>query len=410
MNAAARILAIGSVGAILVGGIAITPATAAPVVNGEFAVSSVGTNNQITAGPDGNIWLTLDGANDLAKITPAGVVTEYNDALTTPTGITAGPDGNLWLTVSGGVAKVSPANPTVAAFTAIAAITDPRAITVGPDGNLWTASNNNVIKIPPANPGAATTYAPTGLTASRWIASGNGQLWVADFAGAQILAVNPNGTAGTGYATGGGPQGVAFGGGIAGYSNPGAAPQTIGRITPAGTPQTTNAPMTDPFGGAYGVDGAFWFAQFAGNNVGRLTRSGSYSTVSGLSAASGPRQITAGPANTLWVTLDNAEKVARVSGLQPLTPNTTITKKPKKVVKTRKAKAKVTLGFVADQPGSSFVCQLKKAGKKKASSQPCNSPTSYRLKAGGYTFRVRAVLAGVSDPTPATYSFTVARR
>ncbi|MEI6621915.1 MAG: hypothetical protein WCP28_08420, partial [Actinomycetes bacterium] len=311
---------------------------------------------------------------------------------------------------SGGVAKISPTTPGVATFTAIAAITDPRAITVGPDGNLWTASNNNLIKIPPANPGAATTYAPTGLTGARWIASGNGQLWVADFGGAQILAVNTNGTTAAAYNTGGGPQGVAFGAGIAGYGNPGAVPQTIGRIKPGGTPQTTNAPLSDPFGVAFGVDGAFWFAQFAGNNVGRLSTSGGYSTVAGLSAGAGPRQLTAGPNNTLWVTLDTADKVARVGGLTPLTPNTTINKKPKNTVTTRKPKAKVVFGFVADQPGASFQCQLSRTGKPKPSFQPCSSPTSYRLKPGSYTFRVRAVLGTVADPTPGKFSFTVARR
>src|SRR5829696_6615491 len=86
--------------------IAASPAAAAPKVDGEFAVSGVGTNNELTLGPDGNMWVTLDQTNDLAKITPDGTVTEYNPAnVTSPTGITSGPDGNLWVTQNGGVAS-----------------------------------------------------------------------------------------------------------------------------------------------------------------------------------------------------------------------------------------------------------------------------------------------------------------
>ena len=133
------------------------PASADPVVDGQFQVTGVGTNNQITVGPDSNIWLTLDSGvtNDLAKITPDGVVTEYDPAaITDPTGITAGPDGNLWVTQSGGVAKFSPADPASAVATPIAAITDARAITAGPDGNLWTGSDTKLVKIPRPTPQA----------------------------------------------------------------------------------------------------------------------------------------------------------------------------------------------------------------------------------------------------------------
>src|ERR1051326_1626975 len=54
----------------------------------------------ITAGPDGNIWFTENGANKIGKITPNGVVTEYPipTAGSSPTDITAGSDNALWFT------------------------------------------------------------------------------------------------------------------------------------------------------------------------------------------------------------------------------------------------------------------------------------------------------------------------
>jgi len=55
----------------------------------------------ITAGPDGNLWYTEYAGNQIGRITPAGVVTEYSTGITgysNPYGITAGSDGNLWFT------------------------------------------------------------------------------------------------------------------------------------------------------------------------------------------------------------------------------------------------------------------------------------------------------------------------
>jgi streptogramin lyase len=399
------------------------PALADPAPDGQFPVSGVGTNNQIGPGPDGNMWVTLEAVNDLARIAVDGTVTEYNPAaVTTPTGITTGPDGNLWVTQSGGVARFAPGNPNGAVSFAIADISDPRAITSGPDGNLWTASGNKVIKIPPDNPAGFTSYAATGVVGARWIAAGtDGNLWVADFGGQQIVRVTTAGV-GTAFPTGGGPQGVTGGAdGQVAYSNPTAMPQTIGRIQPPAAAVTTPTPLADPFGVALGGDGSYWFAQFATNNLGRLTADGQYSTLA-LAAGTGPRQISAGPGNTLWVTLDLAEAVARVNGVSPApapaptpqptpvpgaTVDTRITKKPKKVVRSRKARARVKVRFTGTR-GASFQCRLGKKPLKKWRS--CASPKVLKLKPGRYTFRVRASLGGIKDRTPAKVKFRVKRR
>ncbi|MEZ5186807.1 MAG: hypothetical protein R2720_13780 [Candidatus Nanopelagicales bacterium] len=389
------------------------PAEADPVLDGQFAVSGVGTNNQITPGPDGNVWVTLDNTNDVAKIAPDGTVSEFNPAnVTSPIGIAAGPDGKMWVTQAGGVAQFDPADPNGAVKFAIADITDPRAITVGPDGNLWTASADKVIKIPPANPAGFTSYGATGVTGARWIAQGtDGNLWVADFGGQQIVRVTTAGV-GTPFATGGGPQGVTGGpNGQVAYSNPTAVPQTIGRIQAPAAAVTTATPLSDPFGVAFGTDGAYWFAQFATNNLGRLTTDGTYSTLP-LAAGTGPRQLTAGPGNTLWVTLDLAERVARIGGVvatpdDSATVQTRITKAPKKKVRTSKKRAKVRVRFDGTS-GATFQCRLNKKPHKKWRS--CSSPKTYRLKPGKYTLRVRAVLDGTKDQSPARTKFKVVRK
>ena len=70
-------------------GVLAAPATAAPEVTGKFEVSGVGTNNEITKGPDGKIWVTLDQTNDLARINPKnGKVKEYDPVdVSNPVGI-----------------------------------------------------------------------------------------------------------------------------------------------------------------------------------------------------------------------------------------------------------------------------------------------------------------------------------
>jgi streptogramin lyase len=287
-------------------------AAAAPAVDGEFPVSD--TPRHLTLGPDGNMWVAVGGK--IAKVTPAGEVTEYDPAdVDFPFGITTGPDGNLWVTQSGGVAKVPPGDPLTATKFAIAEITNPRAIVTGPDGNLWTASGDQVVKIPPADPTTRTAYTVAGLGARDIASGGDGQLWVADFAGKRVVSVTTAGASAP-YPVDGGAQGVAAGPGTQiAYANPGADPHHVGRISPGGQAQKTDVGATDPFGITLGPDGAYWFAQFNGSKVGRMTVDGEVTTLDGLSAGSGPRYIAAGPGNTLWVSLEQANKVARITGV-----------------------------------------------------------------------------------------------
>ncbi len=60
--------------------------------------ASAGPTSVIT-GPDGNVWVAEDWQSKIAKITPAGTVTEYSTGSGTgPMDLTVGPDGNIWFT------------------------------------------------------------------------------------------------------------------------------------------------------------------------------------------------------------------------------------------------------------------------------------------------------------------------
>jgi streptogramin lyase len=55
-------------------------ASAAPAVTGKFELGTefeMGGNNKIVAGPDGNMWFTLEGTKDVGMITPAGLIREF---------------------------------------------------------------------------------------------------------------------------------------------------------------------------------------------------------------------------------------------------------------------------------------------------------------------------------------------
>jgi hypothetical protein len=87
-------------------------------------------------------------------------------------------------------------------------------------------------------------------------------------------------------------------------------------------------------------------------------------------------------------------------------PDTKLDKQPKKKVKAKKKKAKVTFEFSATEPGSTFECS--QDGKPFA---PCTSPTTYKAKKGKHTFDVRAKdAAGNVDPTPAHAEFKVKKK
>ena len=296
-------------------------AIAAPKVDGVFDLTAEA--NRVAQGPDGNMWVTLAGGalgNDVARVTPAGVVTEFDVAeLDGSIGITAGPDGNMWVTKATEVSRFAPDDP-AGAVGFPADIATAQTIVTGPDGNLWTASADKVLRITPA--GVATPF--TVVSGARGIASSGGLLWVADFGGARIVSVTTDG-APTSYNTGGGPQEVAGGpNGQVAYANPGTDPHTVGRLVAGGSPLTNPTPASDPFGVAFGPDGADWFAQFFSNDLGRLAPDGKYTRLTGFAPGANPRHIAAGPGNTLWVVLDGTDvkAVARVTGVDPapLTP------------------------------------------------------------------------------------------
>jgi streptogramin lyase len=414
----------------LVLGLIPATAAAAPTISGEFKVEGLGTNNKLVEGPDGNIWATIEnGGKNVAKITPAGVVTEYELGINGASGIAKGPEGNLWITSTNALTSFSPANPVLTKnTTTILTIATFHSIVAGPDGNLWVATENLVLRIPPATPGTQQPFPIAGLS-PRDIDVAGPLLVVADGNTTKSRIVTLT-TAGVEkdypLITEGASQGVAGNtAGLIAYTQPLKQPEQVGLIQPPTASPPIDLPGGgDPTGVALGSDQAFWVVRFASNDLARLTTSGAVTFLAGLKNEA--RQITSGPNNTLWVsqTKVGEEAVVRVVGLEPpvtppppttttVPPTTKIDKGPKGKVTTRRKRATVKFRFSSPDAGASFECRLLHLGRKKAHTskavlfRACKSPRTYHLKQGRYRFEVRAVLNGVADATPAKRSFRV---
>ena len=126
-------------GAALVG--RVVPNLPGSEVLTEFPVTSTGNLLDIATGPDGNLWFTDAGSNEIGRITTTGAITKFPvpTAASGVHGIIAGPDGNLWFTenLANKFAKITTAGVVTELACIPTAASGPTNITVGGDGRLW---------------------------------------------------------------------------------------------------------------------------------------------------------------------------------------------------------------------------------------------------------------------------------
>ena len=249
-------------------------------VYAEFPIPTAGSNPRgLTVGSDGSLWFTEADANQVGRISPAGVVTEFSipTADSTPTGIVAGPDCNLWFTESGAnrIGRITAAG-AVDEFLIPTSNATPLAVAVGGDGNLWftESDGNQVGRITTA--GVITEFpVPTAGAKPVGIAAGpDGNLWFTE-----------------------------------------ATANKVARITVAGL--VTEFPIPTANSGAAhiaaGPDGNLWFTESDANQIGRVTTAGGVDEFSIPTAGSLPVGIAAGPDGNVWFTESNANQIGRIT-------------------------------------------------------------------------------------------------
>src|SRR5579863_51792 len=223
----------------------------------------------LTAGPDGALWITDYYNWQIVRMTTDGKFSTY-PVQTAPIGITVGPDKALWFTEYSVIGRITTKG-TVTTYDAGDGDID---ITAGPDGALWFTelTGNAIGRITTA--GKLTTYT-TGISSAAgpyWIAPGpDGALWFTEGTGGRIGRITTSGKV-TEYSHG---------------------------ITPTEEPEAIAA----------GPDGAMWFTEYESydsyqireSKIGRITMSGKITEYSkGLSGGSGPGDIVSGPDSNMW--------------------------------------------------------------------------------------------------------------
>jgi len=120
---------------------------------------------EITEGPDGNLWFTQFG--EIGRITPTGVVTEFTNGITGTGlfGVTTGPDGNLWFTEERGVVGRITTSGVVTEFSnGFNPGAQTLGITSGPDGNVWFTDNGTTSAVGIITTSGAVTEFSDGVT------------------------------------------------------------------------------------------------------------------------------------------------------------------------------------------------------------------------------------------------------
>ncbi|MGH9025504.1 MAG: virginiamycin B lyase family protein [Acidimicrobiia bacterium] len=280
----------------------------------------------ITLGPDGNVWFTAQGSDEIGKVSASGDVTTYPlpRSGTDPYSIVTGPDGALWFTEFAGnaVARITTTGD-VTEYMLPHSGSSPTGITAGPDGRIWfveergavasiAVDGTDLIEREPPSPGAIDDI----------VVGPDGRLWFSEFGASKVGAVTTDfvfeefdlGGGGLGGMTN--PEGmvVAPDGLIwyAGFGN-----STVGNLTTAGA-VTSLATSQFPVGVVNGPDGNVWVNYFPAGKLGSMSNQGiatDYVYTVGLTF-----EMTVGPDGVIWFTWRDNRGPSRIVRFRPAVP------------------------------------------------------------------------------------------
>jgi virginiamycin B lyase len=327
------------------------PAAAAAI--DEFPVAPGANPGGITAGPDGALWFVEEGTSTIGRITTAGAVTnhfpvttEQSPPPTDPTlaaldQITLGPDNNLWFTQprDDEIGVMAPNGVVIAEYTVSPPDSKPDAITRGPDGNLWFTAPGATAIGRITTTGAITMFPGAAAGAQDITAGPDGALWFAASTGNSIGRITTSGDIShfPVPTPGAEPAGITQGPGGGLWFTESAVGQ-IAQISTSGTITEYPGAGAAPSAITGGADGALWFTQSLGNAIGRSTTGGAITNHFAVpTPGSEPSDITAGPDGALWFTEFAANKIGRIATAAPVV----VTPPPVKPLLPKKKRCKV---------------------------------------------------------------------
>ena len=278
----------------------------------------------ITLGADGNMWFTESELNvsQIGRVDAKGNITEFvvPTHFSQPSEIISGPDGALWFTEPSGFPNGIGRVTTVGVFTEYGpdlntcspcSIT-PNGIAATSDGNIWfTDFNLNAVgRLDPSTRAFTFYNIPTPNATPAGITLGpDGALWFAELNGNQIGRIDTMGII-TEYGTATGPDRITLGpDGNLWFTEP--FNGKIGRITTSGVITEFALPAQAQLRDIVaGPDGNLWFTEYNTNQLAKITPDGVVTIVQKVRG--GPWGIGRGAGNTIWLTVFDGNKVARL--------------------------------------------------------------------------------------------------
>lgn len=285
----------------------------------------------IVLGPDGALWFTESGANQIGRITNSGSITEFPLTATPSSGprlIISGPDGAMWFTQSGEPSEVGRITTNGAASEvsiagggcSAGAGSGPAGIASGPDGNVWVTENRDVPgEIAKINVGAGdslTEYCLTSGEPAQITPAADAALWFTVGMDEYASITTYNGSISPEILQTGssslipiitGPDGALWLG-LKGTQS------VLDHITTTDVLSPFDLPASSPANPQVlgsGPDGQVWLA--GGGDLTSVTTAGVFNQYDGVyPAADTIAGIVAGPADTLWLTDASASAIYRV--------------------------------------------------------------------------------------------------
>ncbi|MDB5073223.1 MAG: hypothetical protein JWM87_4334 [Candidatus Eremiobacteraeota bacterium] len=276
----------------------------------------------IAAGSDGNMWFTEFPGNTVAKITPAGVVTEcpaIPTAASNPQGIIGASDGNLWFTEFAG-SKITRVTTACAytEFSTLFAGDGPQLLTDRGDGNIWfTGFTGNHVGFQGITSGVSgETTVPTPNSHPYGIAPAPDlNLYFTENAVDQLGRIPmlfgaitevpiATGSAPTQIVRGPATETSCGGGPCMWFTEFGTS--RVARLNPAGWPAPTInefptvTASSNPIGITAGKDGALWFTESGLDKIGRASVNGSVSEYTSPVTGLGLKGIGVAPDGSIW--------------------------------------------------------------------------------------------------------------
>lgn len=278
----------------------------------EFPVPLASYHNHprfIAAGPDGNLWFTLQ-LQKIGRISPDGVLKKFDLPSFSAQGdqITQGPDGALWFTQPfvNEIGRMT----TSGNLTEFPVPSTPVSLTGGADGNIWfTEADNKVGYLTPL--GAVKLFqVPTTNAGVGDIAAGpDGNVWFTESLASKVGRISPRGrirefplqTNRYPIAITPGPDGNLW------FTEN----YHIGRMTPDGSLTEFRVNDVTMNGIVSGPDGRLWFTDYQKARVGWISMTGVHHSV--LAPSGWPLGIAAGPDGNVWFVESIGNKIARVN-------------------------------------------------------------------------------------------------